>query len=331
MQSLIALAFTLLTFFIATAQTPAFVAEEQPDAPDYFQEKNWGALPFRNDAADKIPATETWVNDSVKAVDVFFVYPTTYRKGKTWNASVEDEQLNRQTDKKPVKYQASVFNRSCRVYAPRYRQAHIDAFSNEHRSDGKMALDFAYHDVKRAFEYYLKHYNSGRPIIIASHSQGTYHARRLLQEFFDYTDLQQRLVAAYLIGFEVHDSMYRSLKPCDSATQIGCYITWASYQKGVEPGNSPLYGNVCVNPLSWTREKIYTDTSHSKGAMLLNFNKKYPAACATEIHHNFLWVETKLPYLRKMKNLHIADYNLYWYDIRENVQQRIRSYFESHR
>ena len=53
-------------------------------------------------------------------------------------------------------------------------------------------------DVKAAFQYYLEHYNNGRPIIIASHSQGTTHAKRLLKEFFDGTALQHQLVAAYL-------------------------------------------------------------------------------------------------------------------------------------
>ena len=33
---------------------------------------------------------------------------------------------------------------------------------------------------KAAFQYYLEHYNNGRPFIIASHSQGTYHAKRLI-------------------------------------------------------------------------------------------------------------------------------------------------------
>ncbi len=41
------------------------------------------------------------------------------------------------------------------------------------------AFDLAYEDLKTAFENYLKHYNKGRPIIIASHSQGSLHALRL--------------------------------------------------------------------------------------------------------------------------------------------------------
>ena len=57
------------------------------------------------------------------------------------------------------------------------------------------AFDFAYEDIKKSFEYYLQHYNNGRPIIIASHSQGTTHALRLLKEFFENKPLQ--LVAVW--------------------------------------------------------------------------------------------------------------------------------------
>ena len=71
----------LLSAVCVQAQLGAFNANDQPPAPDYSLEKNWSALPFRTDAADAIPKTETWVNDSLKAVDVFYIYPTLYMKG----------------------------------------------------------------------------------------------------------------------------------------------------------------------------------------------------------------------------------------------------------
>ena len=78
---------------------------------------------------------------------------------------------------------------------------YLNHFLAHGRVIGKQALDFAYQDVKAAFEYYLKHYNNGRPIIIASHSQGTWHAESLLHDYFENdSTLRKRLVAAYLIG-----------------------------------------------------------------------------------------------------------------------------------
>lgn len=317
----------LLLSFSVNAQMKAFNASEQPPAPDYSNEKHWSALPFRKDAADKIPNTETWVSDSLKDVDVFYIYPTIYRSKKTWTADVNNKKLNKRIDNKPIKYQASVFNASARVYAPRYRQAAIAAFYDK-GTDGTQALDFAYEDVKRAFQYYLDHYNQGRPIIIASHSQGTRHSRQLMKDFFDGTTLQNKLVAAYIIGFGIDTAMYKTLRPCENENQTGCYITWASFKKGYDPGNSQLYGNICVNPITWNRDTIAVDCSKSQAAILLNFNKKYNNACGAQIHNGYLWVNNTLPFVRGFDNLHIADYNLFWYDIRANVPKRIGAFWK---
>jgi hypothetical protein len=322
------LAFLTIMLFAAfsDAQPATFNANDQPPAPDYSLPQNWSCLPFRKDAADVIPASEQWVDDSLKEVDVFYIYPTIYMGGKTWNEDLSNAKLNKRIDEKPVRYQASVFNASCRVYVPRYRQACIRAFFQ--KENGEKSLDFAYQDVKRAFQYYLDHYNHGRPIIIASHSQGTHHARRLLKEFFDETDLRKRLVAAYVVGFGFDESLYKNLKPCDKPTQTGCYVTWASFKKGYDPVHSPLYGTVCVNPVTWTRDTINVDRSKSMGAILLDFNKTYAQACETEIHHHYLWVKAHMPFVGSWTNLHIVDYNLFWFDIRKNVKDRVQAFLK---
>jgi hypothetical protein len=321
---LLLFAITIRALVINAQKLPPFDPAQQPKAPDYNQEKYWSALPFRTDAADIIPAGENRVSDSLKDVDVFYIYPTVYIQGSTWNEDVDDKRQNKIVDNKPVKYQASGFNASCRVYAPRYRQAILKAFHDS--INGPKALAFAYQDVKRAFQYYLEHYNHGRPIIIASHSQGTYHARRLLAEFFDSTDLKKRLVAAYVIGYAFNEKTYKNLKPCENAGQTGCYITWASYKTGYEPGPSVLYGNVCVNPVSWSRDTIAIDKSKSLGGILLSFNHEYKSDCATQVHHGLLWVTTDLPIVRHWNIMHIADYNLFWFDIRANVRHRVNAF-----
>jgi hypothetical protein len=323
MRSLFLFAFAFLT---TTVNSQSFNPKDQPAAPDYSLTKNWSCLPFRADAADQLPGGEQWVNDSLKAVDVFYIYPTMYKGGKTWNEDVSNKKLNKRIDSKPVRYQASVFNASCRVYVPRYRQAAIKAFFDN--NDGPLSLEFAYQDVKRAFQYYLDHYNHGRPIIIASHSQGTYHARKLLKEFFDSTSLRNRLVAAYVVGYGFDESMYKNLKPCDNARQTGCYITWASFKAGYTPINSKLYNTVCVNPISWNRDTIAIDRSKSMGALLLDFNHEYKQAVSAQIHGNYLWVKARVPILRSWNNLHIADYNLFWFDIRKNVKDRVDAFLK---
>lgn len=318
----------LLVQSIALAQLPkTFYAKDQPTAPDYSLENNWAALPFRIDAADSISQEEKWVSDSVKKVDVFYIYPTMYmgKKVTTWNADINNTELNAKIDAKPIYYQASAFNQTARVYAPRYRQGHLDLY-NDTAQLRQAVLDFAYQDVKNAFLYYLENYNQGRPIIIASHSQGTTHSRRLLKEFFDTPQMKEKLVCAYLVGFAVYEENYQILKPCKTPTETNCYVAWASFKnkhkyKGV--GYDFLVGNVCTNPISWTSDTLW---HKSKSSLLLSIysGKKYKVQARRK--DNLLWVKTKMPYLNLLKNLHFVDFNLFWYNIRENVAQRVATY-----
>jgi Protein of unknown function (DUF3089) len=310
------------------AQLPAnFRAEDQPPAPDYTQEKYWSALPFRTDAADVIPPDEQWISDTLKDVDVFYIYPTIYQKGNTWNADVNNEKLNRKIDKLPVRFQATVFNASCRVYAPRYRQGILKCYYDS--VNGVKGLDFAYQDVARAFQYYLDHYNHGRPIIIASHSQGSNHSWRLLREFFDGKPLAKQLVCSYSVGMGVDQSSYKVLKPCEQPTETGCYLTWSSFKEGYDPGKNVLRGAPNVNPITWTRDSAFVPASASQGSIFLKVkHNKWQHAASAQIHHDYLWVKNTLPFVRTWNTLHLMDYNLYWYDIRKNVADRVKAYLK---
>ena len=245
--SIVFFLFTLVSF----SQETSFDEEKHSYAPDYSTTESWSALPFNKDVADVLPKGETWVSDSLKEVDVFYVHPTIYQKGSLWNAGLDMKKINRKVDKYPVRLQASVFNASCRVYAPRYRQAVVGVFYDE-SVDGDKALNLAYQDVKRAFEYFLENHSNGRPFIIAGHSQGTHHTRRLLREMIDTTELKDRIVAAYIIGFTLVDTLYENLKICDSADETGCYVTWMSYKKDFVPDGVWHKKTQSINPLTWT-------------------------------------------------------------------------------
>lgn len=314
--------------FSKSKELPAFKSEEQPKAPDYADAKYWSALPYREDAADLTPKSEKKINDSIKEVDVFYIYPTLYSKGNTWNANVDNKKLNKRIDNLPVKYQASVFNQTARIYAPRYRQSIINGFFDT-TGNGQKALDFAYEDVKAAFSYYMKYYNNGRPIIIASHSQGTTHSRRLLKDFFDTPQMKSKLVCAYVIGYEIIKEDYSILTPCTNAEETNCYVTWSAFRDGFEYIDKLRYfGNVCVNPISW---KTDTTSATSKGGVLLNVNKKKKFTSEAHLNGHLLSVNTNLTFMRKKDVLHLVDYNLFWWDIRKNATLRVQEYLKKNR
>ena len=312
-----------------------YVETKLPTAPDYSQEVFWAALPNKIDSADHLPnKTNLPITDGQKMAeaDVFFIYPTHFFSRKEWNADATDEKLNDHISSRSIYHQASVFNGSCKIYAPYYRQTTFNAYFSLENPDAYKAFDLAYQDVKAAFQYYLDHYNNGRPIIIASHSQGTTHAKWLLRDFFDGKPLQQQLVCAYLIGMPVYSYDFTTVTPCDSANQTGCYVSWRTYLTGSEPDEKmqiPDPDKVIVhNPITFTRTTEFVTAEQNKGGLGRDGKTIYPAVCGAEIHNDIVWVTRPEIPLKSFvpKNLHPADYNLYWVGIRMNVAERIANY-----
>lgn len=186
--------------------------------------------------------------------------------------------------------------------------------------------------MKKAFEWYLKNENKGRPIIIASHSQGSLHAIRLLQEFFDGKPLQKQLVCAYVVGYQIKKDAFKFIPVGTRPDQTGCFVGWRSYRKGEIPrGIAEENGNsVCVNPLTWTTSEEWSPRELHRGIML-GFKSivANTVLCVVEPSSKILWVETPVVLeekAEKLKNFHIYDYNLFWMNIRENVKQRIDAF-----
>lgn len=331
----------LCIVFATNCFTPhkKFEAYTPPPVPDYSNEKNWAALPDRKDSADALPSSQLKDEQANAQVDVFYVHPTVYFKGKSWNARLDDAKTNHLVDKYPVRHQASVFNGSCKVYAPRYRQATYASFI-DNSGNGRKALDTAYEDVKHAFEYYLAHYNHGRPFIIAGHSQGSYHAQKLLTDFIDNNPvLRKQLVAAYLIGGTVARNMFANIPPSDSAGQTGCYIAWHTrkWNSLIAPRSDknrywPGYDNVenydCVNPLTWRRDTAYAPASLNLGSVPKTFDRIDKGIVDAKISaQKIIWSHApKAGDYIKGDNYHVLDYNLFWMNLRENIALRVKTY-----
>ena len=310
-----------------------FYPTELSNRPNYDLISSWAAHPWKKDPSDSLPeALSNEVNDSL--TDVFFIHPTTYvgiRKG--WNADINDNTLNSKTDVSTILYQASVFNQHCRIFAPRYRQAHISAFF-VNNSESEEAFDTAYADIKSAFEIYLKEYNKGKPFIIAGHSQGAKMEERLIKEFIDGKPLQKKLIVAYIIGWPVPTDLFEEFQPCSSAEETSCFCTWRTFQKGYIPSyiekESPI--SFVTNPLSWRIDSAFINKSENKGSVLKNFDKVYYHLADAQVHDGVLWTNKphfpgSIFYLSK--NYHIADINLYYMNLRENIELRIHSFKET--
>jgi hypothetical protein len=302
--------------------------------PDYSNLQYWAAHPWKKDPSDSVPAPlkTTYTTDST--VDVFFIYPTTFTDNadRAWNANIDDIKLNQKTDQSTILYQASVFNASCRVFSPRYRQAHIRTFFAPD-SIAKIYFNIAYQDIKNSFEYYLSHFNRGRPIIIAAHSQGTLHAARLLKEYFEGKILYNKLVCAYLVGLPVPQNYFSGIQACKDSASTGCVISWRTFKSSYVPDYVKEEKNksIVVNPLTWTLTEEAVSSKKNKGGVLKNFNKIVPHVVSARIHDNILWASKPNvfgKFLFFKKNFHIGDINLFYMNIRENLVTRIGAFWK---
>ena len=197
-------------------------------SPIYSNPESWAVKPDKySESLKKI------IGDSKnKNCDIFFIYPTMFldRKDTRWNADVNDELLNKDIINKAIKYQASAFGKAGNIYVPFYRQSHYKVYVNPFNKYEEESREIAYSDIKRAFEYYLDNYNNGKPIILASHSQGSILSAMLLKEFFDNKPLQKKLVAAYLPGTKILDDYFKKMvmvsaeKSACKRLQVGCIL-----------------------------------------------------------------------------------------------------------
>lgn len=312
-----------------------YTFKSKDGSPDFGDLNYWAAHPWKWDPSDSVPKPlRNQQRDST--TDVFFLYPTSYTKKiktKHSNASIDDDYINAKTDYSSILYQASVFNSQSRIFSPRYRQAHISNFFSTDKEKVAAAFELAYTDIKNAFEYYLKNWNGGRPIIIASHSQGSLLAERLLKEYFEGKPLKNKLVVAYIIGWPVPKDYFSSLKICEDSLQTGCICSWRTVRNGFIPfylknenGNSFV-----TNPITWTSTNEFVSRKLNRGSVLTKFNKIYLGTTDAQISNGLLYTrKPKFPwsFLYMSRNYHVGDINLYYINIRDNVRQRINMFWK---
>jgi hypothetical protein len=340
-----------------------FDARTAPSAPDYANPVAWLAFPGRDGLERSAPKGLPPIVEAEAPADVFFIHPTTYRANNVWNAPWDASDDAAPLNPAVLLGQVSAFDGCCRFYAPRYRQATLTALSKS-----QPAVDLAYADVARAFRDFIVHHNNGRPFIIASHSQGTMHAVRLLQAEVLGTPLQHRLVAAYLIGgYAPADFAEVGLPICDGPRQTGCIVSWNTSKVGAglarlvinnktywwrgaekSAGQAPA---ICVNPLTWRAQgPDQPPAAAAANPGSLPFPKApFPAAAITlspltprltgaRCHNGMLEVE--IPHdapdgfsdtlSRLTGSYHLNDYGIFYGAIRANAVERVDAWTSAH-
>ena len=274
--------------------------------------------------------------------DVFYLYPTVWMPTEADGiVNTIDNASMRENAPKAYDGQASCFEGVANVYAPFYRQFDAMKLLNYSLFEQEQLIsEEPYHDALAAFEYYLKHYNNGRPFILAGHSQGSNVLKLMLSYYMaENPEVYARMIAAYPLGYSFEDSYfekYSHLKFAEGETDTQVVISWNSER--MEDGRFGSYNLVChegalaINPVSWKRDgvKVEADDSHNLGAK--DTKERYSAQVMYDAARKCEVLVVGMPEQPANEQgigeyaLHGCDYKLYYYNIRENAKKRIESY-----
>jgi len=221
----------------------------------------------------------------------------------------------------------------CRLFVPLYRQVTVTSmkpgFPPPTSQANLAASRLAEADVLAAWDYYMAHYNEGRPIVLIGHSQGAFIIIRLLQQRMDGEPAQRQLVSAIVPGAFVLvprgkqvGGTFKTIPPCRADTQTGCVIAFNTKRadrplpadmKPQFPGQEPVRTNPAalgggagmLKPyLSTVGETIIPDFTVAQAAWtrdgraiptpFVTTPGLYSAECRSDEHGTFLAVSTRL-------------------------------------
>lgn len=335
-KSLIATA--ILCVFMLAAGNAAGLAESAKSADDvnnvtdYSQPGNWLSV----DQSGSLP------------VDVFYLYPTAWQKGPndTNYCSVDNVSMIKGANG-AFNRQATAFLPVGNIYAPYYRQA--DAMYTltmptiEQQDEAVRIIPAA--DGVAAFNYYLENYNKGRPFILAGHSQGSNVLLYILSQIKDQPDVLNRMVAAYVLGFSVTKDYLAKNAPLKFAAgpdDTGVIISYNTEAEGVTSSPVVRPGALAINPISWTLTDLEAPKEDNAGSirpvtMALSDLTPVKGLASAQVDTERGVVVCKSVDINKfsMQGLpagvyHSYDYPFYFYNIRQNAQNRVEKYLAAH-
>ena len=304
-------------------------------ATDYSVKTNWLSLP-------KI----------TKDVDAFYIYSTVYVESSFEEGAPDYAALNNLEmilgAHGEYETNASVFEESCNVFVPWYRQAGMKYAGEVSKKTGNIDAALAgisYTDMKAALDYYFKNYNNGRPFIIAGHSQGSAMVRYVLKNYFkEHPEYYQRMIAAYPIGYSITKddlAAYPHLKFATGESDTGVIISYNTEgPKNVEENAKNvviLPGAISINPLNWKLDETYAPASMNKGSLVQNqetgerefvdlgVDAQINLARGVIVTTTTAPV-TDMPDFFGPASFHENDYSFFYNNLKENVAKRIAAY-----
>ncbi len=292
-----------------------------------------------------------WLNmpATVKPVDVFYLYPTAWQRGANdpYICPIDNPSMLRGAPSAFAR-SATAFEPFANIYAPYYRQADAAyALTLPLPAHDALIAGIPTLDAVAAFDYYIKHYNKGRPFLLAGHSQGSNVLINLLTGYLkDHPEVYHRMIAAYVIGYPVTAKVIADnphLKFAEGPDDTGVIISYNTQAPDVNPADNPVLSGLVglvINPISWTRAQTVATTAEGLGSIMpdpvtLVFSPVPQYADArvdiaggvlicTTADEDGLYALTQHAFPRGV--YHSFDYPFYYFNIRANAQNRVNKY-----
>ena len=314
--------------------------------------ENAEAIEFTKEAEAETSASvdyssaDNWVYFGVgddKDVDLFLVCPTVDTLDEEFMSL--DNDVMKGYFAGALEMERGLYEDSTRMYAPYYRQMALNGYKLD-TAERERRLAIAYKDVSDAFAYYLENENDGRPIILAGFSQGADMVYRLMEEYFGSEEMQQKLVAAYPIGWACTEDMvkeYPQIRPAQSADDLGVVISFDCEAPEVtdtiiNPAGQKAY---CINPLNWKTDSTPADKSLNIGSRFMKSSGKIKGeseqlcGCYIDEERGVLKVTEVTPAeypavldILPEGSYHLYDYQFFFKNLQENVKHRVELYME---
>ena len=291
-------------------------------------------------------AADNWLvnpqGSGSKAVDVFYLYPTTY-SGAENSCPVTDAGMragatkNRQSN-------ASVYEQTANLYMPFYRQMSASYVLTLPEAEHDKAMrEIPAVDALEAFKYYIEHYNGGRPFLLAGHSQGSNTLLYVIEYLKGKPELMERFIAAYIIGYSVTPDFLQKnphVSFAQGRTDQKVLISWNTESPGLTvPNPVVIPGALAINPITWTTGEAHAGAELSLGARLEEngafVDRPHFADAQVDRQRGVVVCSTvdpedyRIPIaLFPLGVLHGCDYPFYYYDLQQNVADRVAAYFQ---
>ncbi len=286
-----------------------------------------------------------------KPTDVFYVVPTCTWDWQDSSGNIHHhmnplDSVQRALVAPSILLGKNVFAGESNFFAPYYRQITMESWMHGEELINKR-YPVALSDIVAAFDYYLAHYNGGRPFILAGHSQGAKAVIDLLREHLT-PETARLLVAAYPIGYAITDNDLRDapyLIPARDSVDTGVTICFNSVSD--TSAICPLFrGNrVCINPLNWRTDATPAPASGNPGSVFLTPSgeilEETPCMVGTRIdtlRHVLItdgvdpdrYFIPSISAIFPRGNYHVQELNFYFRSLQHNVRGRIKAYRETY-